>query len=512
MFNPDISGKRTLLLFIIVLALIAWLPKPAIADEILWEYSNLSSPRDADRLPNGNTLITDGDNYRVIEVTVNGTIAWEYHWSGGDSYMTDADRLSNGNTLIADIGHYDGIIEVTPDGTIVWEYLGLNSPWDADRLPNGNTLITDWGNSRVIEVTPNDTIVWEYGVPWPRDADRLQNGNTLICDGDNHRIIEVTPDGTIVWECSTGPDYPYDVDRLPNGNTLISELYYGRVIEVTTNGTIVWQYGNLNLANDAERLPNGNTLICDRGNNRVIEVGIPTVTVSVSDTTYGAAGDIITIPVYTEDLTGLGVVSAEFDLTYNSCILTGIDVDSSGTLLSGTDWTCEYNVAGDTFSVILGGTETLDGSGTLINLIFSVSPDAQPGDESPLHFENFIFNEGVPPVTNEDGIFIVVQIGIEKIAPQIPRIFALSQNYPNPTSGITSISYQLSEKRNVSLKLYDVRGRYVKTLVDGTMEPGFHSVTWNTCDNNGKKLASGIYFYRLKAGEYVQTKKLIILR
>ena len=135
------------------------------------------------------------------------------------------------------------------------------------------------------------------------------------------------------------------------------------------------------------------------------------VLVSVPDTTYGAAGDTVIIPVNTRDLTGFGVLSAEFDLTYDSDILTGIDVDTSGTLLSGTDWSVDYNVVGNTFSVALAGTDTLAGSGTLINLIFVVSSDAQVGQESPLHFEDFMFNQGDPPfVTTQDGVFIVRDI------------------------------------------------------------------------------------------------------
>ena len=105
---------------------------------------------------------------------------------------------------------------------------------------------------------------------------------------------------------------------------------------------------------------------------------------------------------------------------------------------------------------------------------------------------------------------------VEEETPMVPREFALRQNCPNPTFGITSISYQLPKESEVSLKLYDVRGRFVKTLVEGTRKPGYHSVTWNTCDNNGKKLKSGIYFYRLSTREeackYIETKKLMLLR
>ena len=130
-------------------------------------------------------------------------------------------------------------------------------------------------------------------------------------------------------------------------------------------------------------------------------------TVSVPDYSNGEPGDTLSIPVNTTDLTGYGVLSAEFTLSYEPTIITGIDVDASGTLLSWTDWTWDYTIAGDSIHVSMAGTDTLSGSGTLINLLFVVSPDAATGDISSLHFENFVYNEGFPQVYTEDGIFIV---------------------------------------------------------------------------------------------------------
>ena len=415
--------KRVVLLLVIGIALIAWLPQtPAMADEIVWEYSTgLDGPSDADRLPNGNTLISDRWHSRVIEVTPDGTIVWEYSESGYLAlYLVgNAERLPNGNTLIVDMysgypfNTWDRVFEVEPDGNIVWSMRAypIQCPYSAQRLSNGNTLITVDMTDKVIEVTPHNTIVWEYsiGLDGPFNADRLPNGNTLITDGHNNRVIEVTPDGTMVWLYSA-LGLPIEADRLPNGNTLICDNLNARVIEVTPDYNIVWEYGGI-WPGEADRLPYGNTLICDGLNNRIIEVGLPFAgTVSVPDTTYGVAGDTVTIPVNREDVMGVGVLSAEFDLIYDSGILTGIDVDTSGTLLSGTDWTCQYNVVGDTFSVYMAGTDTLYGSGTLINLLFVVSPDAQPEEESPLHFDNFMFNQGTTAVITRDGVFIVREV------------------------------------------------------------------------------------------------------
>jgi hypothetical protein len=256
--------------------MVCLLAVPAAADEIVWEYSTgLSHPWDADRLSNGNTLISDAYNDRIIEVTPSGTIAWEYN---APKSVNTADRLSNGNTLICEYGGTHRVMEVTPGGTIAWEYpCGDCCVLAAHRLSNGNTLISDSGRNRVIEVTPDSAIVWEYstGLHWPVDARRLPDGNTLIADSQNNRVIEVNSSGTIVWEYST-VSYTSTVQRLSNGNTLIASWQGNCVIEVTPGGTIVWEYSTgLNQPHSAHRLSNGNTLIADEINNRVIEVGAP---------------------------------------------------------------------------------------------------------------------------------------------------------------------------------------------------------------------------------------------
>jgi hypothetical protein len=88
-----------------------------------------------------------------------------------------------------------------------------------------------------------------------------------------------------------------------------------------------------------------------------------------------------------------------------------------------------------------------------------------------------------------------------------PVRYALKQNYPNPFNPTTTIRYQLPSRSYVTLTVYDLLGRKVGTLVDGVEEPGEKSTTFD-----GSSLASGVYFYRLKAGEFVQTRKLVLVR
>ena len=96
----------------------------------------------------------------------------------------------------------------------------------------------------------------------------------------------------------------------------------------------------------------------------------------------------------------------------------------------------------------------------------------------------------------------------------LPKAYALSQNKPNPFNPSTMISYAVPEgsQDQVTLKVYDLRGRLVRTLVDKVVGAGSYSVLWDGADENGRKVSSGVYLYRLKAGAFIQTRKMVLLK
>jgi hypothetical protein len=85
--------------------------------------------------------------------------------------------------------------------------------------------------------------------------------------------------------------------------------------------------------------------------------------------------------------------------------------------------------------------------------------------------------------------------------------YALHECYPNPFNPATTISYQLPAKNHVTLKIYDSRGREVANLVDAEQSAGRYSLTWNA-----SQISSGVYFARLTAGSFVQTRKVVLLK
>lgn len=102
--------------------------------------------------------------------------------------------------------------------------------------------------------------------------------------------------------------------------------------------------------------------------------------------------------------------------------------------------------------------------------------------------------------------------GIEPNTRSIPNQYSLEQNYPNPFNPETAINYQLSTSSYVTLKVYDILGNEVATLVDEYQQPGKYKLTFNGLTIDKKQLSSGIYFYRLQAGEFNTTKKMQLLK
>ena len=152
----------------------------------------------------------------------------------------------------------------------------------------------------------------------------------------------------------------------------------------------------------------------------------------------------------------------------------------------------------------LGQGYTIGGSGEFATIQFKVLRDGPVSLTSRVldvrdvenHPINCTFNKGV--VASGTGT---------------PKSFALFQNYPNPFNPETYVSFALPVASPVSLKIYNVAGQLVRTLVDGEeMVAGLHMVRWDGANNSGEEVASGIYFYKMSAGDFQATKKMVVTK
>jgi beta-glucanase (GH16 family) len=94
----------------------------------------------------------------------------------------------------------------------------------------------------------------------------------------------------------------------------------------------------------------------------------------------------------------------------------------------------------------------------------------------------------------------------------VPVYFNVFQNFPNPFNPITTLRYDLPEQGFVTITIYDMLGREIRTLVNATQYAGFKSVIWDATNNQGVPVSAGVYLYKIQAGEFVQTRKMVLLK
>ena len=125
--------------------------------------------------------------------------------------------------------------------------------------------------------------------------------------------------------------------------------------------------------------------------------------------------------------------------------------------------------------------------------------------------------QSISDMTGSDGKY---RIDLSRILPtpvsetpssQRPSEFGLSQNYPNPFNPETIIVYEVSKVSDVSIVIYSSLGQRVRTLMAGYQAPGVHHLRWDARDDNGRGVAAGVYLYQMRAGDFVQTRKMLLL-
>jgi hypothetical protein len=160
------------------------------------------------------------------------------------------------------------------------------------------------------------------------------------------------------------------------------------------------------------------------------------------------------------------------------------------------------------------------GDGVIANLVFTVNDQSideielsTTEIETPSHSAMFIYtDESTGEMTYSVPEFGTVAYSLTDLdKPNVPMTFALKQNHPNPFNPSTHINFDLPAPSDVSLTIYNVLGQQVKNYNE-FKSAGSHSIVWNGTDNSGTQVASGVYFYRLDAGQNSATKKMMMLK
>ena len=119
-------------------------------------------------------------------------------------------------------------------------------------------------------------------------------------------------------------------------------------------------------------------------------------------------------------------------------------------------------------------------------------------------------------LTNGDATSIPVHLNtsdnLSAGVAQLPRKFNLYPAYPNPFNPITRISYDLPEDAMINITIYDITGRKIKTLLNAQQSAGFKTLIWGATNDLGQPVSTGMYLYRMSAGDFHQVKKMVLLK
>lgn len=180
------------------------------------------------------------------------------------------------------------------------------------------------------------------------------------------------------------------------------------------------------------------------------------------------------------------------------------------------------HVSGDIYRVSLTINQAVNSNPTFFTMPVQIKVNTSLGDTTVTLFndaqtQNFQFQVTGEPqsIVFDPGNWILknnttIIVGVEPEIP-LPKQFSLEQNYPNPFNPSTTIQYEVPKTSKVILKVYDITGKEIRTLVDGTLSPGLKSVVWDGRNDHDQPVSSGIYIYRLQAENRVQSKKMILL-
>ena len=193
-----------------------------------------------------------------------------------------------------------------------------------------------------------------------------------------------------------------------------------------------------------------------------------------------------------------------FTVNYDADRLEFVKVLGGAGILGETELAQPHVVAQGDGQVSLAayGRQTVDKGELGLSLVFRPTMEIE---DSRIYFSEGQLRDG------NYGVNQVARLGEIQIQTR-PEVFALADNYPNPFNPETTIKYALPEAVDVRLDIYNMLGQMVRTMVADNQSPGRYVVRWDATDDSGNALSTGIYFYRLRAGDFLETKKMLLLK
>ena len=421
--------------------------------------------------------------------------------------------------LTARDGH---LYAINPDGTEKWRF--SCEPEGCHTTPaigSDGTVYVQVRPSGLFAINPDGTLRWRadtlHGVT--EGITIGSDGTIYVADRSGH-IFAFNPDGTLQWEVELPDVYAFIAPPSvgPDGTIYIGDLGYRYLYAVTHDGSLKWQVEGVTGGLGSTSFSVEHTSIyteAANGNSR-------------SDTLHAIAPD--------------GTIKWRFFMS--NAIVRPVSIGGDGTIYFGS-WFEGVGSVNDSFYAVrpdgslkwsfcpgagIESSAAIDSDGTVY---FTTASQSRPGYVYALNPDgSLLWSYTLPaeirssPAIGKDGTLYVGccdgklyafarSTGVEQKRQTQVFTYGLLHNRPNPfvaSSNGTVIQYRLAHGGEVSLRVYDVRGRLVRTLVEESRGAGHYSVPWDGRDTRGQGVASGIYFYKLRAGAFTDTRKMALLR
>ncbi len=465
-----------------------------------------------------------GSSGLVQEIAWDGAIIWEYEYSS-DVHQShhDIESLPDGNVLV-----------------IAWEYKSREEAIEAGRNPDLLSSNKLWPD-HIIEVEPDGqsggNIVWEWHI-WDhliQDFDSTKENYGVV--EDHPELLDINFDprsgpnrGNHDWNHLNSIDYNEELDQILVSAHTQYEIY---VIDHST--TIEEAAGH-----SGGRYGRGGDFLYRWGNPQAYRAG------SEEDQRFFRQHDAAWVePGYPGEgnITVFNNGGNRPDGDYSTVDEIEPPIDDQGNylLVPGTAFGPEEPVwiyvaenPQDFFSGNISGAQRLPNGNTLIcsgqnGKFFEVTQGREivwlyinpvnihgPMNQGDPPNGNLVFriHRYAPDFPGFDGHDMTPGDPIERYptdvaegVDEVPARLALFYNFPNPFNATTTIKYNLPNSADVIIEIFDILGRKVEMLVTGEQHAGYHQVIWDAADNS-----SGMYFYRIQAGEYAETRKMVLLK
>jgi outer membrane protein assembly factor BamB len=342
---------------------------------------------------------------------------------------------------------------VNPDGSRKWSFQMPPDGTEASPAIGEDGMIylgANNGQFYAIRDAGNEPVVeWTFSANGPIDGSAAIDGNGVIYFGSrDSTLYALNPDGTLRWSYMTGGGIESSPTIDQHGNLYIGS-FDGKMYAFGTGGDDV---GVKSI--EMQREINPGVILIPEVVVQNYREGARNIRVTCTIDTMGV--QLYTDTVTVSNLTELDPCEAGFD-PWTAGPDTGVVYTvNASVILNGDDNSYNDNLTADIKTVLGTTTDTGDESGT-------------------------------------------------------PALY-LGQCYPNPFNPSTTIRFGLDEPSVLTLRVYDVSGKLVRTLISGRRDSGEHDEVWNGTDDSGRNVSSGVYFYRLKAGSFTQTRKMVLLR